>query len=159
MGPSGGQIWNQCKCYHLVTKFATNSSSASEIDLIYSSWKIYSSYEINTLGPLCLWQCYLIQICICWFVTNRFKIWSLCDVSCHIALECLFDKHMAHLHYSFKFGHEMLSLTYLATRWHHLRELQSWPPDGTTRISHKVVHQMAPLALVPNLTTRWCQLH
>ena len=63
------------------------------------------------------------------------------------------------LNYSFKFGHEMLSLTYLATRWHHLRELQSWPPDGTTRNSHKVVHQMAPLALVPNLTTRWCQLH
>ena len=50
------------------------------------------------------------------------------------------------LNYSFKFGHEMLSLTYLATRWHHLRELQSWPPDGTTRISHKVVHQMAPPA-------------
>ena len=87
------------------------------------------------------------------------QIWSLSDVSCHIALECLFDKHMAHLHYSFEFGHGMLSLTYLTTRWHHLRELQSWPPDGTTRISHKVVHQMAPLALVPNLTTRWRQLH
>ena len=38
--------------------------------------------------------------------------------------------------------YEMLSLTYLATRWHHLHALQSWPPDGTTRISHKVVHQM-----------------
>ena len=87
---------------------------------------------------------YFIQICIFWFVTNRFKIWSFCDVSCHIALECLFDKHMAHLNYSFKFGHEMLSLTYLATRWHHLRELQSWPPDGTTRISYKFAHQMAP---------------
>ena len=45
-------------------------------------------------------------------------------------------------YYSFKFGHEMLSLTYLATRWHHLRKLHCWPPDGTTRISHKVVHQM-----------------
>ena len=50
---------------------------------------------------------------------------------CHIALECLIDKHMAHLHYSFKFGHEMLPLTYLATRWHHLHELQNWPHDGT----------------------------
>ena len=83
---------------------------------------------------------YFIQICIFWFVTNRFKIWSLCDVSCHlhchIALECL-----------------------LATRWNHLRELKSLPSDGTTRISHKVVHQMAPLASVPNLTTSWRQLH
>jgi hypothetical protein len=101
----------------------------------------------------------LIQIYIFWFVTNRFKIWSLCDVSCHIALECLFDKHKAHLHYSFKFGHEMLSLTHLATRLYHLRELQNWPHDGTTRISHKVVHQMAPLALDPNLTTWWRQLN
>ena len=57
--PSGDQIWNLCKWCHLVTKFATNSSSATEIDLIYSSWKIYSSYEINTLGPLCLWQCFV----------------------------------------------------------------------------------------------------
>ena len=65
---------------------------------------------------------YFIQICIFWFVTNRFKIWSLCDVSCHIALECLFDKHMAHLHYSFKlvmrcyhlFGHQMTPLARVA---------------------------------------------
>ena len=44
-------------------KYATNSSSATEIDLIYSSWKIYLSYEINTLGPLCLWQCFWISHC------------------------------------------------------------------------------------------------
>ena len=88
---------------------------------------------------------YFIQNCIFWFVTNRFKIWSLCDISCHIALECLFNKHMAHLHYSFKIGHEMLSLT--------------WPPDDTTCASSKVGHLMAPLALVTKLSTRWRHLH
>ena len=25
--------------------------------LNYSTWKIYSKYGVNTLGPLCLWQC------------------------------------------------------------------------------------------------------
>ena len=32
----------------------------------------------------------------------------------------MFDKHMAHLHYIFKFGHEMLSLTYSDKNWSNL---------------------------------------
>ena len=47
-GAPGGQIGNRCKWRHLVAKFATNSRSSN-----------YSSYELNTLGPLCLWQCFL----------------------------------------------------------------------------------------------------
>ena len=36
---------------------------------------------------------------------------------------------------------------------------QIWPPDGANCISCKFAHQMAPLALVPYLTTRWHHLH
>ena len=35
-GASGGKIGNQCKWRHMVAKFATNSSSATEIDSNYS---------------------------------------------------------------------------------------------------------------------------
>ena len=34
-----------------------------------------------------------------------------------------------------------------------------WAPDGATCISCKFGHQMAPLAIVINLTTRWHHLH
>ena len=33
--------------------------------LNYSSLKIYSRYGVNTLGPLCLWQCFCIKSDIC----------------------------------------------------------------------------------------------
>ena len=72
VAPSSDQIRNECQWRDLVTKFRTNSSGAiwwPNLQLIqvvplksilsYSSWKIYSSYEINTLGPLCLWQCFI----------------------------------------------------------------------------------------------------
>ena len=36
---------------------------------------------------------------------------------------------------------------------------QIGPPDGTTCISSKYGHQIAPLALVTNLITRWRPLH
>ena len=55
---------------HPVAKLATNASGAiwwpnlqpiQEVLLksisSYFSWEIYSSYGLNTLGPLCLWQC------------------------------------------------------------------------------------------------------
>ena len=60
----------------------------------------------------------------------------------------------------------------LATRWRHLHWLpilppdaplaywfQIWPPDGANCISCKFAHQMAPLSLVPYLTTRWHHFH
>ena len=40
-----------------------------------------------------------------------------------------------------------------------LHLVQIWPPDGATCIGCKFGPQMAPLALVTNLTTRWCNLH
>ena len=64
--------------------------------------------------------------------------------------------------------HIYITVSNLAMRCYHLH---IWPPDDTTCASCKVghlmatlafvtvVHQMAPLALVPNLTTRWRQLH
>ena len=45
-------------------------------------------------------------------------------------------------------GNKIAPLTlvaYLATRWRQLHYLQIWPPDGTTCISCKYGHQMAPL--------------
>ena len=55
-----------------MTKFWTNSSGAIwwpnlqpiqvvplKSTLNYTKWKIYSRYGVNTLGPLCLWQCFL----------------------------------------------------------------------------------------------------
>ena len=82
-----GLLWNQCKRRHLWwpyfepiynksknANFGTNASGAiwwpnlqpiQEVSLKsisnYSSWEIYSSYGLNTLGPLCLWQCFLLS--------------------------------------------------------------------------------------------------
>ena len=57
-----------------MTKFGSNSNGAiwwPNLQLIqvvplksilnYSSWKIYSKYGVNTLGPLCLWQCFEVR--------------------------------------------------------------------------------------------------
>ena len=73
--------WNQCKWRYLVAKFITNASDAncwpnfqpmqvappgakigtntSEATFkLISVRKNDSSYRVNTLGPLCLWQCF-----------------------------------------------------------------------------------------------------
>ena len=49
----------------MVTKFWMNASSAiwwpnlEPIQVVpMKSWKNYSRYGVNTLGPLCLWQCF-----------------------------------------------------------------------------------------------------
>ena len=39
------------------------------------------------------------------------------------------------------------------------RDRKNCPPDGAICISCKIVHQMAPLALVPNLATRWSHMN
>ena len=39
----------------------------------YSSWKIFSSHGLNTLGPLCLWQCFFKPL-IFWSIS-----FSLCS--------------------------------------------------------------------------------
>ena len=63
-------------------------------------------------------------------------------------------------------GIESITWVNLSTRivwnwfqWNFLNWLQIWPPDGANCISCKFTHQMAPLALVPYLTTRWHHLH
>ena len=71
----GGQLWKQCKWCHLVAKFATNSSDAiwwldgwlhymlakflTNASGILFCWRDNSSFRCCTLGPLCLWQCFL----------------------------------------------------------------------------------------------------
>ena len=55
------------------------------------------------------------------------------------------------------FGHQMELLALianLATRRHHLHQLQIRSPSGTTCIGSKFGHQLAPFALLPKLATR-----
>ena len=52
-----------------------------------------------------------------------------------------------------------LRLANLVNRWHHMHMLEIQPQSGTTCISKKFGHQMAPFALVRNLATKWCHLH
>ena len=55
------------------------------------------------------------------------------------------------------FGHQMELLALianLATRRHHLHQLQIGSPSGTTCIGSKFGHQLAPFALLPKLATR-----
>ena len=46
----------------------------------------------------------------------------------------------------------------MATRWHHLHELQIWPPDGATCISRKFAHQIALLVLTTRLHYLYCYI-
>ena len=39
--------------------------------------------------------------------------------------------------------------------WTKFSDYKAWSADGATCISYKFDHQMAPLALVPNLATKW----
>ena len=71
-----------------MTKFRTNSRCAiswrnlQPIEVVplksilnYSSLKIYSRYGVNTLGPLCLWQC-LKMISLCKRLISALGGWS-----------------------------------------------------------------------------------
>ena len=82
--PHGEPIVNWWKWRPQVAKFVTETSTATKFAkfvinasvlqpiqvaqlksiLYYSSWKIYSSYGLNTLGPLCLWQCFAVYVSI-----------------------------------------------------------------------------------------------
>ena len=60
---SRGQICNQCKWRHLVAKFGTNASGAIwwpnlELMQVAGAGEITQVKRVNTLGPLCLWQCF-----------------------------------------------------------------------------------------------------
>ena len=48
---------------------------------------------------------------------------------------------------------------HFATRWCHLHWLKILPPGGVIRISFKLGHRMAPLALIVDLATRLHNLH
>ena len=70
-----GRITNQCWWRHLVFKFWTYTSGTTLVKFvtnasgILSSWRDNSSLRVNTLGPLCLWQC---LVCA-W---KRLFVWS-----------------------------------------------------------------------------------
>ena len=148
----------KCKWRHLVTKFGTNADGAiwwpnlkpiQEVPL----WTVLTERFTQDMKSIPWVRCAsgnVLQIgskfghCVTFLVTLP---WNA------------FLTSTWHIHISFKFGHQLVPLTYLATKWHHLHELQSWPPDGVTCISYKVGHLMALLALVPNLTTWWHHSH
>ena len=63
VAPPGGQICNRCNKRLLVTSFLINASGATwwpnlQIMKMKTSCRDYSRYGVNTLGPLCLWQCF-----------------------------------------------------------------------------------------------------
>ena len=92
-----------------------------------------------------------------WCHLHYLQIWPPDGATC---ITCKFDHQMVPLalvaNLTTRWGHlYKLHIIYLATKWHNLNCLQSWPPDGATCISCKFGHQMAPLALVANLATRW----
>ena len=82
--PSGGHASS--------AKFGTNASG------ILFSWRDYSSYRINTLGPLCLWQyflcgdpsCHLVCSSSCtlpslpcsWIASGSHAVWHCHALSC-----------------------------------------------------------------------------
>ena len=53
--PLCGKLCNQYNWRHLLGQSIKVVQLKSILN--YSSWKICSSYGLNTLGPLCLWQC------------------------------------------------------------------------------------------------------
>ena len=67
---ASGTIWwtilQLCELRHLVVKFVTNASG------ILFSWRDNSSFRVNTLGPLCLWQCFFDSSQLSW----RFHFFS-----------------------------------------------------------------------------------
>ena len=52
-----------------------------------------------------------------------------------------------------------IQLANLVNRWHYMHMLEIQPQSGTTCISQKFSHQVAPVALVRNLATRWRHFH
>ena len=55
------------------------------------------------------------------------------------------------------FGHKVAPLTITRLRHEHLFRI--WLLDDATGDSSKFGPKMAPLAIVPNVPTRWCQWH
>ena len=99
-GPVLCAIW-QLKWRHLVAKLVTNASSAAwwpklksmesltwiffSTEFVFFSTGEMTSYRINTLGPLCLWQCltlhphfYCVSILCIWRLSQR---WSISEIS------------------------------------------------------------------------------
>ena len=64
--PSGGQICNHCKWRHLVAIFATNASGAiwwpnlQLMQVVPCCCQVQSKLRSQFLGPLCLWQCFVL---------------------------------------------------------------------------------------------------
>ena len=79
--------------------------------------KEYLSYGFNTLGPLCLWQCFPI-LATRWRYLNWLQIWPTGGGSC---ISC-------------KLGHQVAQLT-LVIRWRHLHCFQSWSPGRVAWIA------------------------
>ena len=61
---TGSKFWFQNTCEKVKSNFWNRNKTKFAMlpffrDTLYSSWEIYSSYGLNALGPLCLWQCFL----------------------------------------------------------------------------------------------------
>ena len=69
-----GQIWNQFWWHHLVVKFWTNTSGTTYNWPNASSKRTQVIDSIYTLGPLCLWRCFI--VCISDPLMEKFRDWG-----------------------------------------------------------------------------------
>ena len=102
---------------------------------IQFSCKLNSSFRFNTLGPLCLWQCFFTTDL--YFISMNNNLISS-KRSCQVASLAL--------------------VPILATRLRYLNWLLMWPSDGTACICCRFGRQLALLELVTSLATNWCHL-
>ena len=69
-----------------------NLSNFSEQIRIISAEKDYSSYGLNTLGPLCLWQCFIYSIVVLLFYKRtQHSGWSVPNMYPSLSWSCVVD--------------------------------------------------------------------
>ena len=57
----------------------------------YSSWGIYTSYGLNTLGPLCLWQCFC-TFPVLWLRLVHHRTTLRYFSYCYVSFQVLYQK-------------------------------------------------------------------
>ena len=123
--------------------------------------KDYSSYGLNTLGPLCLGQC------LKDFLHFSFKFFKTFFWNFFGTFFNFFsDIFQSDLYFISMNNNRIYSKGLV--RWHHMHQFLFWPPGGATWIGCQCGHQMALLILVVdlannriylNVATRWHYLY
>ena len=126
------------------------------------SWKVYSSYWLNTLGPLCLWQCLVLLVTFGWFwvlFSSYFghQVALLELVGC-FQLFCNFFSTFLSTFFNFFSTFSWLILNFFSTYSQLFLNFFNFS-GGIPCISSYFGHQVAPFEFISNLATKWCHLH